>query len=403
MVGERWSGNCEKNSGLIKGDPAITRQELKTGYLTMKARLIPKNRQIPKIIGRIKLAAVISLPEKNFAVLINEIESNPLFKRLTRPENTAEKVVFYGRFPMTNLSRNFYEIKEPVVTGGNTLSFDTEKFTANRKETASLIKELGVDKFEKYFLYNNEGHSFQWLSSRCGLNVKDVKKINNFVNEFSIHTESFNPSTLNASPRVHYNKIASVEKVNTGNGGEKFSINFFSPRLAQGRYVIKYEILDGLANRGVFPEKELKKIKKLIKDLELINIRKSTVYRVIHGIVKKQSAYLESGNPSDVVPFSQSELSNEIESDPGIISRAIYGRSIETPDHSEKPLKYFFPSKKAIRKNIIREIISAEQKPLTDSGIQQKLKEKFGLGISRRSVAGCRKELKIASVFKRKK
>ena len=77
-------------------------------------------------------------------------------------------------------------------------------------------------------------------------------------------------------------------------------------------------------------------------------------------------------------------------------------KTIVTPWGEEKELKYFFPSKKEIRKFIIAEIIDGEKKPLSDEKIKDVLSDKYGISISRRSITNCRKELKIESACRRK-
>lgn len=67
-------------------------------------------------------------------------------------------------------------------------------------------------------------------------------------------------------------------------------------------------------------------------------------------------------------------------------------------------LKTFFPAKKEIGKGLIRQIIDQEEaeiqnkiikKPYSDGEIRKKLKEDYGLSISRRSVSETRLDLSI--------
>jgi RNA polymerase sigma-54 factor len=74
------------------------------------------------------------------------------------------------------------------------------------------------------------------------------------------------------------------------------------------------------------------------------------------------------------------------------------------------PLKTFFPSKKETGKELVRKIIAQEEteiqnrtikKPYSDRQIQKKLKEDYGLSISRRSVSEWRLELRIPAAPER--
>jgi len=76
-----------------------------------------------------------------------------------------------------------------------------------------------------------------------------------------------------------------------------------------------------------------------------------------------------------------------------VICRAIYGRSIVTPREVEKPLKFFFPGNKDVRKKLIQKIMSSEPRGLTDGSIAAILKDEFNISVSRRTVNVCRNEL----------
>ncbi len=86
---------------------------------------------------------------------------------------------------------------------------------------------------------------------------------------------------------------------------------------------------------------------------------------------------------------------------PGLISRVIARRSIETPWGEEHPIKYFLPSRKRIVKGLIIDIIKDGKRIYTDEEIRQELKKSFDIGISRRSVASYRQELEIDSSLER--
>ncbi len=73
-------------------------------------------------------------------------------------------------------------------------------------------------------------------------------------------------------------------------------------------------------------------------------------------------------------------------------------------------LKTFFPTKKEIGKGLIRQIIDQEkteiqnkiiQKPYSDGEIRKKLKEDYGVSISRRSVSEWRMDLMIPPASER--
>jgi len=358
---------------------------------------LPQTKQLLRLVGRIKLARLIELRERDFAKMIKEIESDPLFKKLISPSNPQEKVISYRRFLRSELSKSFYELKEDIAVDRS--SPDVVSLLGSRKELIPIIRRLGIDKFKKYFLYNNGEFSYKDISLACNLTEKQVMDIMSLIDDFSIQSEFFNPSRINLDTNISYSKIAKIEK----DGSEDFVISFISPQLAKGRYWIDYEKLAQFKKNRVFSPGELKKIDRLINNLEAINKRKSITYRIIRKILEIQSTYLSTGNPRDIVPLTQRELAKKINTDPSLISRAIARRSIETPWGEEYPLRYFFPSKKNIVKGLITDIIGDEKCIYTDEGIREHLKKAFTIDISRRSIASYRKELKIGTFLERVK
>ena len=362
----------------------------------IKLKQLPQTKQLLKLIGRIKLADLMELSEKEFAKIIKEIESDPLFKKLFSPSNRQEKVVSYIRFPGSGLSGSFYELKEDITVDRS--SPNIESFLDSRKEVIPIIKRLGVDKFKKYFLYNDGELSYKDISLACNLGEKEVTKIMTVIDDFSIQSEFFNPSVINVDRNISYSKVAKIEKYDSGD----FVISFFSPHLVKGRYWINYEKLAELKNR-VFSQTELRKINKLLHTLKAINARKSIIYQIIRKVLKKQSVYFATGNSKNLVSLSQRELAKEMNVNPSIISRAIARRSIETPRGEEYPIKYFLPNRKRTIKTLITDIINDGKCIHTDEGIREKLRKAFNIDISRRSVTSYRQELKIPLYSKRTK
>ncbi|MFB0526933.1 MAG: hypothetical protein ACETVO_05640, partial [bacterium] len=179
----------------------------------IRLKQLPQTKQVLKLIGRIKLADLMELSESEFAKIIKKIESDPLFKKLFSPSDLQEKAVSYIRFPQSRLSKSFYELKEDIAIDRSSLNI--ESFLNSRKETIPLIKRLGIDKFKKYFLYNDGELSNKDISLACNLAEKEVMKIMTLIDDFSIQSEFFNPSMINLDSNIFYSKIAKIEKDNS--------------------------------------------------------------------------------------------------------------------------------------------------------------------------------------------
>lgn len=348
-------------------------------------------RQEFKMIIRLEQASLLEMPEEEFNKLITEVESSPLFKDLYR----KERIIRYQRYPKTDISSRFYQLKEEIAADTGTL--DIESLLSGKEDIVRQIQKIGLENFKRYFLYPEPGISSTEVAQACNLQLPEVEKINSLINEFSISSEFYHPSTISAELGVYYSKVASVERA-----AEGFVIGYFSPSHARGRYSIDYERFEGLKVNGAITGAETKEIRQLFKRLELINSRKDTVNRILQNIAEKQAAYFESGDPKALLPLSQKELAKKIGLVPSSISRAITGKSLETPWGDEKALKDFFPRPRRFRKELVRRLLETGEEFPSDEAIKTKLEQKFGVSISRRSVASLRKELKIASAWKRK-
>ena len=332
-------------------------------------------------ILRMEQANLLEMPEDEFKRLIANVEQGSLFKRLYH----KEKLIRHQRFPRTDISSSFYQLEEERVADKGSL--DVESLLLNKEYIIRQIKKLGLEKFKRYFLFPESGMTLEEIARESALEVSEVKEINNLVDELSIMSEFYQPSNI-TSDIIRYFKVASVEKDEEG-----FIIGYFSPSLARGRYSIDYERFEELKAAGAFTETEVKETRQLLKKLELINSRKDTLTQILQNIIDKQAVYLESGDLRSLLPFSQKELAENIELAPSSVSRAIRDKSIDTPWGEEIPLKHFFPRPKRFRKELLKQLLETDKGLSSDEAIRAKLWEKFGVAISRRSVANLRKEL----------
>jgi DNA-directed RNA polymerase specialized sigma54-like protein len=340
---------------------------------------------------RMEQSNLLEMPEDDFHKLVAEIEHSPLFQRLFQ----EERVIRHQRFPRTEISSGFYQLKENVTADKSSL--DVESLLLNKKHIIRQIQKLGLEKFRQYFLFPESGMTTEEIARECDLTASEVQKINSLIDEFSILSEFYNPSAL-SSETIHYSKIASVERDKDG-----FVIGYFSPSLARGRYAIDYEKFEQLKAGDILSETEIKQAKQLFKRLELINTRKDTVSQILQNIVEQQALYLESGELRALLPLSQKELAKRIGLAPSSVSRAIRNKSVDTPWGEEIPLKHFFPRPKMFRKVLLRQLLETEEGLHSDEAIKVRFGEKFGVTISRRSVANLRKELKIPAAHKKGK
>jgi DNA-directed RNA polymerase specialized sigma54-like protein len=354
---------------------------------TQSQQMRPELRQVL----RMEQARLLEMPEDEFQKLIAAIEQSALFQRLYR----QEKLIRHQRSPRTDISPAFYELKEEMAP--SKASADVESLLQDKEQLVGEIRRLGADKFKSYFLFPESGMTAEEIAAECGLAIAEVEKINRLIDQFAILGEFQNPAAT-GSGAVRYYKLATVSKEEEG-----FVIGYSAASLARGQYSINYQRFEELKAAGAFSETESRQARQLFKQMEMVNSRQDSVTRILQAIIDKQALYLDSGERKALLPFSQQELAKKVGLAPSSVSRAIHGKSIGTPWGEEVPLKNFFPRPRRFKKELLKQLLDSEEGPLSDEAIRARLLEKFGVAISRRSVADLRKEMKIPASRGRKR
>ena len=332
---------------------------------------------------RIEQSNLMAMSSSELNSLIREIESTELFNRLFR----EERIIRYKRFDKSDVSRKYFTLDESKIISNQTP--EVESLLVKNKDIIEYIRKIGIDKFKKYFLLPEEGFPESEIAENCGITISRVKEINNLVNDIAVMDEFNTASSLNINS-VNYTKIASIDRDKNG-----FSVSYFSNSLARGKYIIDYEKLENSASRMNMNEKEIKAVRSLLRKLEMINVYKETLHLILDNAIERQTTYIESDNANELLPLSQKELAVQMGIHPSTLSRAIKFRTIELPCGREITLKSLFPNPRKFKTLMLKKIMESEKGIYSDAGIQAKLAEKYGINISRRSVANIRKELKI--------
>lgn len=340
----------------------------------------------PRLSARIRLASVLQQPEYRFIEFIKAVENEPLFKKLASPSHSPSepRIIKTAHFPGTRWAFSGTQFNELISpdSGG----VDVEGLLNEHQDVAASITRLGSESFERYFLYGDELLSDADIAAACGIPAEMVEKIRHFVDTLAVHGEFAGPAAPAPEKRLVMHRIAVLEAEEQG----EIMIRFFSPRLCAGRYVVDRDGLARLRAAGSLNAEELSGIELLLRKIELINARKSTLYQVVRQLTRRQEAYLRSGNDRQLVAYPQKELAADIGIDDSFVSRSLAGRSIVTPQGREKPLKFFFPSQKSVRAGIVAGIIE-ERGDITDREVQDILRERYGIAVARRTVNACRR------------
>jgi len=356
-----------------------------------------------------RLADFLEMPEREYSELICDIETDPIFAKLKYSQDRSERAIRSKRLQQTELSRRFFELKEEIAASCGEGGAEVEKLLDGKKKLVRIIRDIGEEKFTRYFIYNEDELSLAEIAECCGLTPAETKDILWLVNTVDIHNEFFISSKILPGNNLFYSKIAVLLKTLRG-----IEIQFTSSHWARGLYEVDYEKIKSMTAAGKISKEENTRLKKLLEKIELVNLRKSLMYGIISRIIEKQGKYLRCHMESSLIPFLQRELAEDMKVHPSIISRATAGRSLETPWGEEIPLKALFFSVRVEQKEAvslcIKKILEDEKtkienglikKPSGDKIIAMLLHHKYGINISQRTVAKYRNIMKFPGAFHR--
>lgn len=337
------------------------------------------------MLGRMRMADWIEMPESQFAREIEKIEKDPLFRKLYSGTGQAQSIIRRQRWPSSRFSSSLFEMKDQILAKGEPVQI--EETLERHTKVVPLIKKIGSEAFERYFLYGEEPLSLEEIASRTGIKTGEAQNIQDFLLEIGAQAE-FSLPQRGASIAKNYSCLARLYV----EGGET-AIEFYSPYWARGLYHVRYEHLNDWKSDGVLSPEERRRLPRLLKRLETVNLRQNTLYRVLECLSKLQFEYLSSQNTDRKFPISLRRLARRLDLAPSTVSRALSGRSVKLPWNEEIPLSDLVPG----RRNVMRDIISRwleKDAQESDSQFAARLRDEYQIRISRRTVNAVRNELK---------
>ncbi|MDQ6672423.1 MAG: RNA polymerase factor sigma-54 [Chloroflexota bacterium] len=123
-----------------------------------------------------------------------------------------------------------------------------------------------------------------------------------------------------------------------------------------------------------------------------ITQRRQTMLKITRCIVDRQRGYLEHG-VRRLVPLSRAAVAEQLGVHESTVSRATASKYAMLPNGEVIPYAHFFTPSLSV-KDILKEVVEKEGKPLTDSDIRERL-DTHGIHIARRTVAKYRMQLAI--------
>ena len=258
-----------------------------------------------------------------------------------------------------------------------------------RGKFAEAAKKLGITKKEVLNIFSRikdlspfPGHSFTSIASaEVRYVIPDVQVLRQ-DGELVIILNNSRIPVLGINP--FYKKL-SAEKINKKKGekekSDKSAKDFAREKVKEARWFI-----------------------------DAINLRNHTLLRTTRAIVEIQRDFFLKG-PKYLAPLTLGDIAAEIGVHEATVSRTAHGKYMQT-ERGIFELRYFFSNSisgqgsggskysKSGVKEIIRELVSQEERHLTDKRITELISAK-GINIARRTVAKYRNELDVNSSYKR--
>ncbi len=336
------------------------------------------------LLGRLRMAQWIEMKEPDFAREVADLEKDALFRKLAFGTPDIPGAIRRQRWPGSRMSTAFLQVNEGLIASGERVK--VEETLGEHAALIPKIQTMGMKAFEKYFVYATESVPLAEIAKRTGLTLEDVTGIHDMLLEVGAQAEFFvpKPEPSVARPGACLARL-SVE------GGEP-SFEFYSAYWARGLYNVRYDLLEKWKKKSLSGE-ERKRLRHLLKRIEIVNLRQSTIFRILEALAKLQAEYLRTREDDHLRPISLRLLAHRLDLAPSTVSRALHGRCVRAPWGAELPLIRLVPG----RRNVLREILGrwSHESTLqgTDAALARRLKTDYGIAISRRTVNAVRNEI----------
>jgi hypothetical protein len=365
--------------------------------MIMKMNLRPALRQRMSHWMARQQALLLEASEPQFARIVHDLEMDPLFRKLAFAHSLENRAIRLHRPWRASCSPAFLELKEDLVAGRGDAAPDVESWVAENRGIVLLIRQIPPDLFRECFLEGKPLPAAD-IAARCGLDLSCTVAVMEFVNLLAMSEPAPADVAAPADDRKVCRVIADVIREGSG-----FEIRFATPHWSRGLYEIDYTKISALRRRGVLTDQENDRLRALVQSLEILNQRKSSLFRVLEGILESQRAYFETDGKTALRPQRQKDLAATLGLHASLVSRALGGRSLRAPWGEEIPLKDFFPLERrsSSLQNRLRRILLEKGKPLGDRQIALRLARDYGEKVAPRTVARYRNALGFPNVYGR--
>lgn len=331
--------------------------------------------------GHVELARLLKLSDKDFGAHIRDIEADPFFSKLR-----TFGVVSLTPYPHCRFSSRRFSGLSLKDSGD-----DFSELLDGNGRVAELMRRIGQENFEENFL-RADGVSDIGRAKACGIEPAEAALLREFLDRMYVREEF--ASAPQAAPTKTYSVVAGIELAEG-----RPVLGFFHRDVWKARYKVDRTKLTLL--RGTIPDSGFRRLEALLRRLELIEKRNTTLYRLLEAILELQAEFLLLKKPGMRRALTQRALAARVEVVPSVLSRLISNKAVQLPWGLEVPLKTLIPTSKALLKDDFYQL-AIECPDASDETLRMKL-ESRGVKLSRRSIAQYRKELGLGAGGNRQK
>ncbi|MDX6771194.1 MAG: hypothetical protein SF051_16815 [Elusimicrobiota bacterium] len=351
----------------------------------MKQSLGVRAEQRLAVLGRLRMADWIEMPEREYAAQVEKVEKDPLFRKLYFGAPGLPSAIRRRRWPGGRLSAGFYDVDEGRSAGSQRV--DVEGKLDARKDVLKLVQRMGQPAFERYFLRGEEAVTLPDIASRTGLTEAEVLRVHDLLLEIGAEAEF--AGAVKQAPAARGSVC--LARLTSDARGPAFE--FIAPYWARGLYQVRYDDLESWKTSGFLDGPERRRLRHLLKRLETLNLRQSTIFRILESLARIQTDFLRTRKPEDVRPVSLRLLARRLQLAPSTVSRALSHRTLLLPWGPEVPMISLVPGQRHVLKDVLRGWIAADP-AATDAVLARRLKADRGIEVSRRTVNAVRHALR---------
>lgn len=335
----------------------------------------------PRLQGQMKLARLLEMPERAFEDLVREIEQDDIFRRLLQAGVISLQPYPRARFA----ARRFDGWEMRACNSGLPDLID------GKGDLARLMLHVGQKRFEDCFLKDGDLSDAQ-RARLCGISTDEARRLRDYVDRLYVQAEFESPSE-HPLPTKYYSAVGGIE-LEDG----RPVLAFFHREIWKGRYRIDEERRAELLNS--LPPRETRRVEQLMRRVEILDRRKSTLYRVLEALLEIQAEFLRTGDPDRRRSLTQRALASKLGVAPSVLNCLIGNKSIQLPWGLEAPIRTLIPSAKSLLRDRLYSL-ALERPNLPDENLRREINRLYAARLSRRSVAQYRQELGLGGCGQR--